>query len=77
MNLIENGNNGLSGFVRVKELSTILGVSRSTIFRMERDGILPPKVQISQRAVGFRVSDIEAFIEKKHHLAEAKVVTYF
>ena len=58
-------NKEISGFVRINELMDILSVSRSTIFRMERDGILPQKVQISKRAVGFRITDIERFIKTR------------
>ena len=56
---------GIAGFVRINELMDILSVSRSTVFRMERDGILPHKVQISKRTVGFRTTDIEKFIKTR------------
>ena len=52
-------------FIRISELTEMLGISRSTIFRMVRDGILPSKVRISQRAVGFRSEEIENFIESR------------
>jgi predicted DNA-binding transcriptional regulator AlpA len=53
------------GFIRVKELMQLLQLSRSTIWRMEKKGILPPKVTISERTIGWYRKDIEAFINSK------------
>ncbi len=54
-----------SGFMRMKELIKLLQLSRSTIWRMERDGILPARVKISSRAIAWRRNEIENFIKTR------------
>ncbi len=51
--------------IRTVELANILGVSKQTLWRMEKRGDLPRKVSISERAVGWLKSDIEAWLESK------------
>jgi len=48
--------------VRNEELQKMLGIGRTSIWRMEKDGELPPRVKIGSHAVGWRLSDIRAFI---------------
>jgi len=50
--------------LRVKDLIDMLGVSRSTLWRMEKNGLLPPRRKISTRAVGWLLADIESFIKQ-------------
>lgn len=54
--------------IRPAELARILSVSRATLWRMEKRGVLPPKITISKRAVGWKQSDIEAWID--HNTSE-------
>ncbi len=57
---------GISGFLRAKDLTNVLGVSRSTLWRLERTGVLPQRVAITgSRAVGWRVSEINDFIKSR------------
>ncbi|WP_412759866.1 helix-turn-helix transcriptional regulator [Methylobacterium litchii] len=44
-----------------RDAARALSVSRSTLERMVAAGKLPPPVRISDRRIGFRVADIEAF----------------
>ena len=61
-----NGTDSLGGFIRARRLSQILGVSRSTIWRLERAGILPPKISITgSRSVGWRVEEIQEFLKSR------------
>lgn len=48
--------------IRQKDLATLLGVSLDTIKRWKREQRLPAAIQIGPRAVGWRMSTIEAFI---------------
>lgn len=59
--------------IRPVELQDILGVTASTIWRMERDGRLPARIKISKRAVGWRESDIEEWIQNR---PEAEIARY-
>jgi predicted DNA-binding transcriptional regulator AlpA len=51
----------LTQFVGVKEVYTALGISRSTLDRMRRDGGFPVAEQISPNRVGWRLEIIESF----------------
>lgn len=55
--------------IRRKELSNQLGISEVSLWRMEKRGELPKRVQISERAVGWLKSDIEAWLESKKKVA--------
>ena len=60
-----------SRILRRKELSKRLGVSEVTIWRWERNGLLPPKRQIGPNAVGWLESDIEDWWAAKTAAATA------
>ena len=47
-----------------KDVCKIVGVSRATLWRMEKRGDLPPKLQVSAGKVGWRKSDIENLLKK-------------
>lgn len=51
------------GLIRPAEVRRLLGISRTTEWRWERLGILPPKFQISSRTVAYRREDIRRFVE--------------
>ncbi len=56
----------VDGFIRPARLAEQLGVSRSTVWRMEKAGVLPPKVAITGgRAVGWRVSEVIEFVNSR------------
>lgn len=40
-------------FLSIKVVSEILGVSKSTIHRMEKAGALPPKIKLTYKTVGW------------------------
>lgn len=40
-------------FLSIKAVAEILGVSKSTIYRMEKSGALPPKAKLSYKTVGW------------------------
>lgn len=56
--------------IRPSELAEKLGVSIQTIWRMEKRGDLPQRVQLSKRAVGWRSDEIDSFIESRKLAAE-------
>jgi len=54
--------------IRVIPRSTVLqmlGLSSMTWNRMEARGETPPKVQLSLRRVGYRVSDLSAWLDAR------------
>lgn len=52
-------------FISVKQLCKILGCSIATVYRWEKEGVLPfRKVKIGKAKVGFRYSEVEDFISE-------------
>jgi predicted DNA-binding transcriptional regulator AlpA len=51
-----------SKIVRPKELANMLSLSISTLYKMQQDDILPPKIKISNHAVGWLRTDIEEWL---------------
>lgn len=51
--------------IRPKELSKLLGISVVSIWRLEKRGELPPRIKLSQRAVGWLESDIEEWLDSR------------
>ena len=51
--------------VRPRELAKKLSISIATLYRMKKAGELPPQVKIHERAVGWKVSDIEEWLDSR------------
>ena len=51
--------------LRPNDVLAMLGVSRSTLWRWVRAGLLPPAIKLGQRAVGWRRSTIERWLEER------------
>lgn len=49
--------------VRPKAAMELLGVKRTTLHRMVKSGALPAPIKISQRAVGWRRSVLEGYLD--------------
>lgn len=49
----------------VSETCQRLGVSRSTLWRVRRQGHFPTPIQISLNRIGFRRGDVRSWIESK------------
>jgi len=49
--------------LRHPDVQKITGLSRATLELMLRDGEFPRPVKIGKRAIGWRQSDLEAWIE--------------
>jgi len=52
-------------YLRMNEVAEILGVSTTTIWRLEKAGEFPVRRRISSNAVGYLASEIEAWIESR------------
>lgn len=53
---------------RVIGLKTLLGlipISRTTIWRLEKNGLFPKRIQLTQNRVGWDLEDIERWIAGK------------
>ena len=50
---------------RIRDLTSLLGVSRSTIYRMVDRGTLPPPIHISSRSPRWTAAVIEQWIDAR------------
>ena len=48
--------------VRSKDLRQLTGLSRSSVWRLERDGDFPARIRLTRTGVGWRRIDIEAWL---------------
>jgi prophage regulatory protein len=48
---------------RLKEIVELTSLSKSTIYRMINAGIFPASIALSQRAVAWLVSDVDAWLD--------------
>ena len=51
--------------LRRKDVETMIGLSRSTIYKLMSQGSFPKAIRLGPRAVGWRLSDIEVWIESR------------
>ncbi|WP_441001154.1 helix-turn-helix transcriptional regulator [Fodinibius sp. SL11] len=54
-----------SKIIRPKELANMLSISISTLYKMQDEGQLPPKIKISNNAVGWLRTDIEEWLSQR------------
>jgi prophage regulatory protein len=52
-------------FVRTKDVVRMLGVSRTTLWRMVQAGAFPSPVAISKRATGHVLEEVEAWMAER------------
>ena len=50
--------------IRPKELSEMIGVSRTSLWRFERDGNFPKHINLGVRSIGWRLSEIYIWMEQ-------------
>jgi len=51
--------------LRFPELRAMCGLSRSTIWRLEREGSFPKRVQLSPNAVGWSRNSVSQWLESR------------
>jgi len=51
--------------LRRREVERMTGLSRTTIWRLERGGDFPQRVQLSANSVGWRSNEVHAWIEAR------------
>jgi prophage regulatory protein len=57
--------------LRMAELKTRIGLSRSTIYEFQNSGNFPRSVSLGSRAVGWLESDIEAWMESRINVSKS------
>lgn len=54
-----------SQILRRKEVEIMIGLSRSTIYKLMSEGTFPKAIRLGQRAVGWRLSEINDWIDER------------
>ena len=49
--------------VRREEVSKLTGIARATIYKKVKDGSFPPPIRLGARSVGWRLSDIDDWLQ--------------
>jgi prophage regulatory protein len=52
-------------FIRASEVVRMIGVSRTTLWRMVRAGVFPQPVRITKRNTGYVFDDVESWIRNR------------
>ena len=59
------GRTEVDSIVRLKEFLYITGLGRSTVYKLINDGVIERPLQISVRAVGWRISYVNSFLKSR------------
>jgi len=51
--------------IRTRELVKKIGLSRTTIWRLEKLGLLPQRIRLSDKAVGYDLAEIDEWLEAR------------
>ena len=51
--------------LRRKDVEALVGLSRSTIYYLISQGLFPAPIKLGKRAVGWKVSDIETWVNDR------------
>ena len=56
----------INQIITPKSLPQVTGLSKSTIWRLERAGQFPHRIQLSPGRVGYRRSEVEEWLDSRH-----------
>jgi len=51
-----------SYFLTLSQTCDVVNLSRSTIYRMEKKGLFPKRIQLSPQRKGYRTSDLKKWV---------------
>ncbi|GAB5447992.1 helix-turn-helix transcriptional regulator [Gymnodinialimonas sp.] len=51
--------------LRRREVEGLIGLKRSKLYQMIREGLFPAPVKLTERAVAWRASDVSAWINSR------------
>lgn len=58
--------------IRKSELSRMLGLSHPTIWRKVKDGELPAPIRLGKNSIGWKLSEVNAWLDSRERVAEAQ-----
>lgn len=54
----------ISGLITCKQAQNLLGISRTSLFRMSRDGRFPPPCELGPGAIRWREDDVREWLSR-------------
>ncbi len=51
--------------IKLKEVMSMTGLGRSTLYKLQAEGLFPQSVEISERAVGWVMSEVQDWIQSR------------
>ncbi len=57
-NMISSSTPGFDRFVREAERRQITSLSRSQAWKLEKEGLFPPRIRLGSRSVAWKLSDL-------------------
>jgi len=54
-----------SKILRRKDVEAMIGLSRSTIYKLISEDMFPKPIKLGPRAVGWRLSDVEIWLDTR------------
>ncbi len=57
--------------IRWPQLSEIIGLSRTQIWRLEKSGDFPKRIQLSKNSVGWEENEIQNWIQSRKRASNA------
>ncbi len=64
-NIVTANTDKADRIIRIKKLIDMVGLSRTTIWRMENYGSFPKRVSLGANSVGWKLSEINQWLENK------------
>lgn len=63
----------MQNVMRVAEAARLLGLSASTLNKFRLSGLGPPFIRLGSRAVGYRLSDIEIWLDARRRTSTSDI----
>ena len=57
--------------LRIRDVVAETGLSRTTIWRLARNGEFPAALQLSERAIGWKADEVRAWVESRERSVDA------
>ena len=64
-NIINNPTDKVDRIIRIKELTDMVGLSRTTIWRMENYGSFPKRISLGVNSVGLKLNEVNEWLKNK------------
>ena len=58
-------------YIRIKELSAMLGIARSSIYRLMKENKFPKQIKLTERTVVWRLSIVNQWIAEREKASQS------